>query len=202
MDVGFWVLLALAAVVFVFLGPIAFFLTIGARRRLQIAEHKILALEARLRVAQGLPAAAPSPQMGETPSAQPGHIRPWGGWEVARLNDSLGEAESPASRELQTEPVEPRRFLPRAAAAASRRGAWRALGGYVGGVALALGGLLLVRYSIEQGWFGPDARVALGLLFALTLVTAGEVLRRREKTAEAVAHAAGEPASPLLASSR
>ena len=52
---GFWVFLALAGVVFVFLGPIGFFLTISARGRLQIAERKILALEAHLRVAQGLP---------------------------------------------------------------------------------------------------------------------------------------------------
>jgi hypothetical protein len=34
---GFWVFLALAGVVFVFLGPIGFFLTISARGRLQIA---------------------------------------------------------------------------------------------------------------------------------------------------------------------
>ena len=69
---------------------------------------------------------------------------------------------------------------------------------YVGGVALALGGLLLVRYSIEQGWFGPGARVALGLLFAFILVVAGEVLRRREKTAGVTALAAGEPVNSTL----
>ena len=33
---------------------------------------------------------------------------------------------------------------------------------WVGGVALALGGFFLVRYSIEQGWFGPGMRVFLG----------------------------------------
>jgi uncharacterized membrane protein len=40
--------------------------------------------------------------------------------------------------------------------------------------------------------------VALGLLFAFTLVTVGEVLRRREKTAGVMALAAGEPASSTL----
>ena len=30
---------------------------------------------------------------------------------------------------------------------------------WVGGVALALGGFFLVRYSIEQGWFGPGMRI-------------------------------------------
>ena len=52
---------------------------------------------------------------------------------------------------------------------------------WVGGLALALGGLLLVRYSIEQGVFGPGVRVALGALFALALVAAGEWFRRTER---------------------
>jgi len=50
---------------------------------------------------------------------------------------------------------------------------------WVGGVALALGGVFLVRYSIEQGWLGPVARVAFGLLFASVLAAAGEWTRRR-----------------------
>jgi hypothetical protein len=33
MDDGFWVIWALFGAIFVFLGPIGFFLTIGARRR-------------------------------------------------------------------------------------------------------------------------------------------------------------------------
>jgi uncharacterized membrane protein len=52
---------------------------------------------------------------------------------------------------------------------------------WVGGVALALGGLLLVRYSIEQGIFGPGVRVALGAVFSLALVAAGEWFRRSER---------------------
>ena len=51
---------------------------------------------------------------------------------------------------------------------------------WVGGVALALGGLFLVRYSIEQGLLGPGARIAAGALFALALIAAGEWMRRRE----------------------
>ena len=132
------------------------------------------------------------------PAEQPEEIKPWGGWEVAGANDSIGVAESPVLHEQQTEPVEP----PPLFAQPPRRSLEEALGAhwavYVGGVALALGGLLLVRYSIEQGWFGPGARVALGLLFAFTLVVAGEVLRRREKTAGVTALAAGEPVNSTL----
>lgn len=52
---------------------------------------------------------------------------------------------------------------------------------WVGGVALALGGIFLVRYSIEQGLLNPTTRIALGFLFALALIGAGEWLRRRER---------------------
>ena len=49
---------------------------------------------------------------------------------------------------------------------------------WAGGLLLALGGLLLVRFSIEQGIFGPGVRIALGALFSLALVAAGEWFRR------------------------
>lgn len=50
---------------------------------------------------------------------------------------------------------------------------------WVGACALALGGLFLVRYSIEQGYFGPAMRVVSGLAFSILLAFAGEYLRRR-----------------------
>lgn len=50
---------------------------------------------------------------------------------------------------------------------------------WVGGLALALGGIFLVRYSIEQGLLGPGARLSLGALFSLTLAGVGEWTRRR-----------------------
>jgi uncharacterized membrane protein len=63
---------------------------------------------------------------------------------------------------------------------------------WVGGLALALGGIFLIRYSIEQGYFGPTLRIAMGALLALVLVGAGELLRRVElrtgTAANAVAH--------------
>ena len=51
---------------------------------------------------------------------------------------------------------------------------------WVGGVALGLGGLFLVRYSIEQGFFGPSARIAAGTALSFALLAAGEWMRRRE----------------------
>jgi uncharacterized membrane protein len=52
---------------------------------------------------------------------------------------------------------------------------------WVGGIALALGGIFLVRYSIEQGLVGPAVRVTLGALLALALIAAGEWARRSER---------------------
>lgn len=49
---------------------------------------------------------------------------------------------------------------------------------WVGGVALALGGLFLVRYTIEAGIFGPGARLAMAALFGLALAAGGEFIRR------------------------
>ena len=54
---------------------------------------------------------------------------------------------------------------------------------WAGGVATALGALLLVRYSIAQGYFGPEVRVTLGLILAAALLGGGEKLRRNEKSA-------------------
>jgi len=52
---------------------------------------------------------------------------------------------------------------------------------WIGGVALALGGVFLVRYSIQQGLIGPGVRILLGSLLALALIIAGEWQRRNEK---------------------
>ena len=45
---------------------------------------------------------------------------------------------------------------------------------WVGGLAVVLGGVFLVRYSIEQGLLGPGVRVTLGALLAVALIVAGD----------------------------
>ncbi len=51
---------------------------------------------------------------------------------------------------------------------------------WIGGLALALGGIFLVQFSIEAGLIGPGVRIFLGGLLAAALVAAGEWMRRRE----------------------
>lgn len=50
---------------------------------------------------------------------------------------------------------------------------------WLGGITIALGGAFLVRYSLDQGWLGPTARIVLGLILGIVLVVAGEWLRQR-----------------------
>lgn len=49
----------------------------------------------------------------------------------------------------------------------------------VSAVSLALAGLFLVQYGIENGLLPPAARVAAAILFGLALIAGGEALRRR-----------------------
>lgn len=51
---------------------------------------------------------------------------------------------------------------------------------WIGGIALAFGGLLIVRYSIEAGFFGPGVRLLFGAAFAIALGVASDVIRRRD----------------------
>ena len=54
---------------------------------------------------------------------------------------------------------------------------------WIGGLALALGAIFLVRYTIEQGLLGPGVRIMLAALFAVVLIAAGEWTRRKEISA-------------------
>ncbi|MBD1547459.1 DUF2339 domain-containing protein [Roseibium aggregatum] len=50
---------------------------------------------------------------------------------------------------------------------------------WAGGVTLALGGVFLVKYAIENSILGPEARLLLGALFGLVLLAASEWSRRK-----------------------
>ncbi|TPI68960.1 DUF2339 domain-containing protein [Mesorhizobium sp. B3-1-3] len=49
---------------------------------------------------------------------------------------------------------------------------------WVGGIALALGGLFLIRYTIEAGIFGPGVRLTMAGVLGLVLVGGAEFIRR------------------------
>ena len=57
---------------------------------------------------------------------------------------------------------------------------------WIGGVAIAIGGLLFVKYAYENGLISPSLQIFLGLLLGAALVFAGDTLHRKTPaTAEA-----------------
>ena len=98
--------------------------------------------------------------------------------EAAQASPAETEALS-AEAPTEPSPPQPPQPAPSGELLETKIGArWTVL---VGGLALALGAVFLVRYSIEQGLLGPAARVALGLLLAVVLFVTGEWLRRRDR---------------------
>lgn len=103
---------------------------------------------------------------------------------------ALAELEAQAARprryawspEPEPEPVPEPEPEPETPAAPARADIETALGTrwavWVGGLALALGGVFLVRYSIEAGIFGPGLRLVMAGFFGIALVAAGEAIRR------------------------
>ena len=53
---------------------------------------------------------------------------------------------------------------------------------WVGGLALALGAVFLVKYSIDRGLLSPAVRIFFGIIFSGALVGVGEWSRRRDQT--------------------
>jgi uncharacterized membrane protein len=161
---------------------IALVLAIGALLAFRALNKRTLALESRLEEARlelaavraglGLDGSGTAAAKDSTPAVAPAaSVTP-----PAETAVPLAPAEEPRSFDAPGDvPVSatPARSLE------ERLGTRWAV--WVGGIALALGGILMVRYSIEQGIFGPGARVILGLLFSALLVSAGEWLRRGER---------------------
>lgn len=107
----------------------------------------------------------------DTSDDRPAEAGPW-------AKPAVPASTAPDIAEMEMEPAAP--AVP--AEKAGKRDIETALGTrwavWVGGIALALGGLFLVRYTIEAGIFGPGARLSMAGLFGLLLVGAGEFVRR------------------------
>ncbi|KAA2241213.1 DUF2339 domain-containing protein [Salinarimonas soli] len=171
MEIVAIVLLALALPAMAVAG---FVMALGLRARTAALELRLAGAEAELTRLRGSAPAAPFvPPVVETPPATE---------PAPEVMAAPSEAPTPSTvpppfpEEVAPPPMPP--------PAAPRPGFEERLGArwavWVGGVALALGGVFLVRYSIEQGLLGPTARTFIGALFALALLAAGEIMRRRD----------------------
>ncbi|KKO47252.1 hypothetical protein WG68_00975 [Arsukibacterium ikkense] len=57
---------------------------------------------------------------------------------------------------------------------------------WLGGLALAFGGIFLVRHSLDAGWFSPTLRIVSGVAMGLLLVAGSEWLHRKRLFSQAL----------------
>ena len=179
MDDSFFLSAALIVLALALSGPAALLLALRQRHHIRVLERRLALVEARPVAGSG-PITAPM----TTPILAPEPARP------EPVPAAVPPVPSPA-----LPPVPPPRGAipavarerPISAPAPSieeRFGTrWTV---WVGGLALAFGAVLLVRYSAERGLFGPGVRIAGALALALSLVGLGEFLRRRLRGSEPV----------------
>lgn len=124
-----------------------------------------------------IPAEVPLEVPSEAPTEQPSEFPPDMSAEIPTVTVSEAPLETGAEQDAaftDTPPV---------AQPAERKDFEGRLGGriygWLGGVALALAGVFLVKYSIEQGWLSPTVRVGLGILFGLVLLGVAQWMRTR-----------------------
>jgi uncharacterized membrane protein len=143
----------------------------------------VIALEARRR-ARELQSRLTALESGRPPSLTPAPpVEPATPPAVATPEAPPAAIEQPAA-EIAPPAMPPRPSVPPAAAAPASTTFEERFGTqwmvWIGGLALALGGIFLVRYSIDQGLIGPGVRIFLAAVFAAILIAAGEWTRRTE----------------------
>lgn len=190
MDETFFIVLGLAAIVALLLGPIAFFSLRSARTELRYVIAKLARLEDRLAALEttGVP-----PKAAPLPGAAP--IEPVAEARTVEAEKIEEPAPVLAPGPPIVPPVSPQPVFARPGLEERLGTRWAV---WVGGAALAFGAILLVRYSIEQGVFGPGVRTICSALFAAALVAAGERLRRREGRTEPPSWREQPPVSAIL----
>lgn len=153
----------------------------GLRRRLGEAEYKIISLQDKLHALNeeaGQPsrAAAKSPTVPKT-TANPKQTENSGVKSPPPITTAAQEAVTPVVR---SEPMPPRPPSP-VAQALSQLGPWLQQNWFyaVSAASLALAGIFLVQYGMENGLLPPRARVAAALGFGALLIGVGEFIRRR-----------------------
>ena len=178
----FFVVLALLLLAFPIMAIVALVKSVGLGEQLRRVETRLAALE-RARVAPAPDVSEQQPPV-ETPA--PPTTPPISEPMAAPIAPEPPTPSEPEPAIAASAPVAPPPTAPAAVAAPGmsfeeRLGTQWAV--WVGGLALALGGIFLVRYSIEQGLLGPPVRIALGALLAAALIAAGEWARRTERLA-------------------
>jgi uncharacterized membrane protein len=170
--------LAVIALLILLLGPI---LAAIALARISSLEAALRNLKAELALKAG-PVVVPA----EAPEAVVGASKAWGTATtqeeaaVPQAEDSIVqkvEALADAQETVASEPETVVATSPRNDVESRLASRWFV---WAGGAAVALGGLLFIKYAHDAGLVPPIVRVILGLISAAALVFAGEWTRKRD----------------------
>ncbi|BBF92185.1 DUF2339 domain-containing protein [Blastochloris tepida] len=174
---GLWLLALLVGALYLVTPAIA----IIALARVNRLSQRVLELEQRLAAGATAAPVLEAPEAAREP--MPAEVPQIAAVEAA-ASEAIPEAEAVAPP--PSPPVQPTQPPGQSATSGEVGDIEQAFGTrwvvWTGGLALALGGVFLVRYTIEAGLLGPAARVALGGLFSVLLVAVGERLRRQDRT--------------------
>jgi uncharacterized membrane protein len=197
----FFFILGLVLLAFPIIAIVALAKTININDRLRGMDARFAALELRV---TGTPAAASAPTAAPpTPAPAPPVPDPIPTPAIPAAAAKPPSVEQPASPPrpeptvtppaLRPEPEEPERVISFEERFGTRWTVW------IGGVALALGGIFLVKYSIEAGLIGPGLRLFFGALLASALIAGGEWTRRQKQLAGFAGFSAADIPSILTA---
>lgn len=184
-----WALLGLLVLALPVMAIIAFFKSLAQGGQLRNIDLRLREIEKRLGIEAQSPfvvaprppreprasdAATPAPSVSEKPSAFGTPPAPAPAQAAAADVAFVRETPLPPRAPRPTPPTKPKSDTSFEEQFGTRWVVW------VGGLALALGGIFLVKFSIEAGLIGPAARIFLGALLAAALIAAGEWMRRKE----------------------
>ncbi len=173
--------------------------------RIQLLERRVAQLEFRYAqpseappVARREEPTAVAPEQPESAEPRPARViyaartttRPPMVEEIAPQDDTPVEAEISGFVAQESPPQPPE--TPASAAAMEQAppfaGFENLVGGrlpiWIGGAALVLAAFFFVRYAIEAGLLGPQARSIIAAIFGLALIAASEFARRSPRTAD------------------
>jgi uncharacterized membrane protein len=161
-------------------GPIALIATLINRSRIAELERTVAVLRDalhRLNSRQALDEV--SPERKTAPAAQP----------IVRTPEPVVQTPPQTAPAYKPSPFEqPRPSTPPQPKPARQTTIERQFGGrafvWLGGIALALAGFFLVKYSIDTGLLTEKVRVVLGVLFGLSLLAGSGAVRRRKNIAD------------------
>ncbi len=169
-GIGFLIVIASFVMAIIALNKTAKLDTVTAQLKMQLTQLKEEL--AKLRRDGSAPSAEPEPEVAAVAEAL-----------IAPPPEQPIITEAPANANAAPElpplppPKPPKPIRDMEQALASRWFVW------IGGVAIAVGGLLFVKYAYDNGLISPTLQIILGLMIAAVLVAAGEFLRRRDPAA-------------------